>query len=257
MRPLWSYAGGKWRGAKHYGPPRADELIEPFAGSACYALYWEHPRVSLYDVSPDVCDVWEWVLGCSEDDVRRIPDGFERSEDWAELPDGPRQLVFWNVKYADARVFARLPDWYLLFCRTGERTGPLRKADAYADGRPRDNRSQRYWGKRMKARLIAAKPLMKDWTIQLMHYGCIPQRRAHWFVDPPYQGECGKRYPYHHIDYAHLGAWCRGLPGPVDVCERHGADWLPFEPLYVNHAAHSGKRVREVVWRKERGDLFG
>lgn len=257
MRPLWSYYGSKWRGAKHYGPPRHDLVTEPFAGSACYSLFHEHPRVRLYDRSDDVCHCWDFLTHCSEEDIRRIPDGFERSEDWAELPDGPRQLVFWNVKYADARVFKALPEWYLHFCRTGEKTGPMRKKDFYADGRPRDNRSQRYWGHRMKCRLISALPLIRGWTIERASYEDIPLETSHWFVDPPYQGQPGKRYPHNRLDHAHLAEWCRNLPGPVDVCERDGADWLPFEPLFENHASRSGKRVREVVWRKERGDLFG
>ena len=243
-------------GARHHGPPRRGLVIEPFAGSACYSLRWEAPKVRLYDLSEDVCAVWDWLINCSEADVRAVPSSFTDSDQWRELPDGPRQAVFWNVKYAVTTLDRNLPEWYLLFCRTGERTGPLRKNDRYADGRFRDNQSQRCWGDRMKARIVEAKPLIADWTVECMSYEGIPLDEAHWFVDPPYQGPPGRAYAHSEIDFPRLGEWCRNLPGAVDVCENEGADWLPFEPLYTTHAASRGKKSTEVVWRRGMDDLW-
>lgn len=75
MRPFFSYYGAKYTIAKYAGAPRRDFVIEPFAGSAAYATrYALNARASLYDVSPDVCDLWDWLINCSEADVRAVPD---------------------------------------------------------------------------------------------------------------------------------------------------------------------------------------
>jgi len=75
---------------------------------------------------------------------------------------------------------------------------------------------------------------------------------AHWHIDPPYNNNAGSRYPSPPLTYSSLGAWCRGLPGEVDVCENVGADWLPFEPLYevvTSRGRRSGAVSKEAVWR--------
>ena len=54
MKPMFSYFGSKYKLAKHYGAPRFDTVIEPFAGSAAYSLYWEPKNVILYDANPEI-----------------------------------------------------------------------------------------------------------------------------------------------------------------------------------------------------------
>jgi hypothetical protein len=51
-------------------------------------------------------------------------------------------------------------------------------------------------------------------------------------LGPPYV-EKGKYYRHRlsKEDYPRLAGWCLDLPGDVVVCEQHGANWLPFEPL--------------------------
>lgn len=73
-----------------------------------------------------------------------------------------------------------------------------------------------------------------------------------WFVDPPYQAECGGLYKHNLVDYEHLRKWCLKREGQCIVCEQSGADWLPFEP-FVTIKATPGKRgksySKEVIWQ--------
>ena len=244
MRPFFSYFGSKWNGAERYGGPRRGRVIEAFAGSAAYCVRWDVPLANLYDLSEDVCAAWDWLINCSADDVRRLPDAIRSDEEFLQLPDGPRQVVAWNVGYGQATMPGRLKTWYLHFTNTGERTSCLSSCP-----------SRLIWDQRVKARIVRQKPLIKDWTIDQLCYSKIPNIDAHWHVDPPYQGKPGRSYKHSEIDYDHLAQWCRERKGTIDVCENEGADWLPFVPLYQFKSCNGLNMSREVVWRNEPVDL--
>lgn len=233
MRPFFSYYGAKYTGAKHYGRPRSALVIEPFAGSACYSSYWNVEHVRLYDVSDAICQLWDWLIHSSLRDVTTLPDQFETFEQVQSLPAGARTLVqFWVAK-GRAEPSGRLSPWYFQY---------------------RNAHDCRVWGPAVKRRLIEQKPLITKWTIERLSYEQIPLVEAHWHVDPPYANEAGSRYPHSAIDFAHLGHWCRSLPGHVDVCENVGSNWLPFEPLYEvvsTRGRRSGAYSQEAVWRKK------
>ena len=242
MRPFFSYYGAKYTGAAHYGPPRSDLVVEPFAGSACYSTRWDVPVARLYDVSPDICALWDWLIHCSDTDVAAIPDAFDDFDQVERLPLGPRNLVgFWVAK-GRAEPSRQLSPWYFQY---------------------RNSRDCRVWGPQVKARIIRQKPGIERWSIDQASYSSVPLVEAHWHVDPPYSNRAGSRYPHSDIDFGRLADWCRNLPGEVDVCENVGANWLPFEPLYEvvsTRGRRSGNRSQEAVWRRERvrscSDLF-
>ena len=252
MRPFFSYFGSKWRGARRYGPPRRDLVIEPFAGSAAYSVYWNAPRVRLYDLSEDVVAAWDWLINCSESDVRAIADEFRSTEEWLALPDGPRQVVDWNINYAQGRSAKSLAKWYLRYTQSRELTGAISGVSVTSSGEIRE----RVWNARLKERIIVQKPLIAEWTVERRDYRDIPIDEAHYFVDPPYQGAPGRRYLHNEIDYPDLAEWVRSLPGSVDVCENDGADWLSFSPLYALRSADAERESCEVVWRNEPVDLL-
>jgi site-specific DNA-adenine methylase len=54
MQPFFLYYGGKWRLADRLGPPQRDHVIEPFAGSAGYSVFWEPKKVTLIERDPVV-----------------------------------------------------------------------------------------------------------------------------------------------------------------------------------------------------------
>lgn len=232
MRPFFSYYGAKYTVAKYAGPPRRDLVIEPFAGSAAYATRYGQGRcVALYDASPEVCDLWDWLINSSEADVRAIPDAFETFDEIEHLPRGPNLLVRFWVSKGRAEPSGVLSPWYFRY---------------------RNDRDCKVWGGPVKRRIIEQKPFIKKWTVDCLCYRAIPLREAHWHVDPPYNNEAGSRYPFASIDYAHLARWCSTLPGAVDVFENEGATWLPFRPL-CNIETTRGKRTgvisREVIAR--------
>ncbi len=234
MRPFFSYYGGKYTGAKYYGPPRRETVVEPFAGSACYATRWNARRVKLYDVSPDICAIWDWLIHCSVADVEALPDVFSDFDEVAALAVGPRRLVQFWVSKGRAEPSGRLSPWYFQY---------------------RNATDCRVWGPAVKRRIVSQKSMIAGWTIEQASYRQIPLgAEAHWHVDPPYNNDAGSRYPYHDIDFIHLAEWCRSLPGAVDVCENVGATWLPFKPLYEvvsTRGRRSGAYSQEAVWRNE------
>ena len=245
MDPLFRYYGSKFLAARHYGPPRRSRVTEPFAGSACYSVWWEVERVRLYDKSPNICMAWDWLTSCSERDLLAVPAPIRSQEEYEALPDGPRQVVGWNMKYASARVPAKIPDWYFAYVNDGIRIGALK-----------GNTTWGMWDEARRDRIRRQLPKLANWTIEQLDYRDVPLDEAHWHVDPPYQGKPGRAYEFSAIDYADLAEWVRSLPGAVDVCENAGADWLPFRSLRNTPSARSEKPSREVVWRNDRANLL-
>ena len=231
MRPFFSYYGAKYTVAKYAGAPRRDLVIEPFAGSAAYATRYAPARAALYDISPAVCEIWDWLIHCSEADVRAIPDTFDAFDEIERLPRAAALLVRFWVSKGRAEPSAVLSPWYRKY---------------------RDSHDCKVWGPAVKARIISQKPAIALWTVDNLPYWKVPMREAHWHVDPPYNNEAGSRYPFSAIDYANLGAWCANLPGTVDVFENEGADWMAFEPLCKTETTRgkkSGVISSEVIAR--------
>lgn len=233
MRPFFSYYGAKYTASAHLGPPRRDLVIEPFAGSACYSTRWNVRRARLYDVSPDICALWDFLIHASDRDIRSIPDSFDDIDDVMELPLGPQLLVRFWVSKGRAEPTGALSPWYFKW---------------------RNSRDCRVWGPSVKARILSQKARISEWTIEQACYRDIPIESAHWHVDPPYNNFAGSRYPHSDLDFDDLAKWCRSLPGSVDVCENSGARWLPFEDLckvVTSRGRKSGAISRESVWRSD------
>jgi site-specific DNA-adenine methylase len=57
MRPFFPYYGSKWNIARYYPAPATGVVVEPFAGAAGYATFYDCPRVDLYDADPIVAGV--------------------------------------------------------------------------------------------------------------------------------------------------------------------------------------------------------
>ena len=229
MLRFFRYYGSKLRTARHYKPPALDVVVEPFAGSAGYSVYWNCPKVKLYEKTDFICELWDYLINCSEQDIRDLPDYIEDIDEVKALPSGPRSLVFRWLFMGNARK--EVYDLNLTF--------------------QKKDKNGLWWSPPIKERLIKQKPLIKDWTIDNCSYEQIPDIRAHWHIDPPYNNKSGIEYKHTNkeIDYSHLADWCKSRQGCVEVCEQSGADWLPFKLLLTNKNQRN-KHYQEVVWRK-------
>jgi site-specific DNA-adenine methylase len=234
MRPFFSYYGAKYTVAKYAGPPRRDLVIEPFAGSAAYSTRYAVRKTKLYDLSEDICELWNWLIKCSEFDVRCIPDVFNSFDEIEKLPYGAGLLVRFWVSKGRAVASGTLSPWYFKYRNSGD---------------------CKVWGPAVKERIVRQKPYISEWTCENLSYEKINLQNAHWHVDPPYNNSAGKCYPFSSVNYEHLANWCQHLPGAVDVFENEGANWLPFKPLckvVSSRGRRSGAVSREAMARLDR-----
>lgn len=235
LLPFFSYYGGKFRAAPRYDAPIWDRIVEPFAGSAGYALRYPDRQVALYDLDENVARTWDYLIHATELEISKPPDiGRSESVDDLNVCDEARLLIGWWLNKGSAQP-KRRPSTFML---------------RYPEGGP-------YWGPRVRSRIVAQLEAIRHWTIRQAYYTDVDTRAtATWFVDPPY-AEAGTYYRYgaDNIDFAHLASWCHSLPGQVIVCEADDADWLPFRPLTAidgTEGRQKKSRARiEVVWTSD------
>lgn len=212
---MWSYYGRKSKVIDKYPEPKCDTIIEPFAGTACYALHNDNWRrnVILRDIDPVVIRLWKWLQQTTPELIMCLPDVETKAPIPEHLPTEARWLTgFWSNK------------------------GTERPCNVAG------------WSNWVFARKHIAADLHKirHWDIALADYTSLPNIKTTWFIDPPYQ-HGGNRYRCNTItDYDVLAAWCKSRLGQVIVCENTKADWLSFEPL----TALKGQKHKtmEAMW---------
>jgi hypothetical protein len=220
-----------------YPHPRFDTVIEPFAGGAGYALRHWRKRVILIERSPDVCGAWRMILERGPDAIRSLP-LFDLDTDVRTLgldEDEQRLIGFW-LNSGTARPCNQFCSW------AKQRERSIKGSSA-----------SMFWSTRTRERLARMSELLiTRWSIIEGDYDAAPDEEATWFVDPPYQGDLGDHYwGKNELDYPRLAEWCRSRRGQVIVCERHGADWMPFERLGTVRATpgrHRRGTAREAMW---------
>lgn len=228
LRPFFTYYGGKYRAAPRYPLPMHERIVEPFAGAAGYAVRHHSHAVELHDVDPTIAGLWDYLIHVDADEIRRLPIEIEHVDLLDVVPEAKSLIGFWLNKGTTAP--RRSPGAWM---RSGIRPHSL-------------------WGETIRERVASQVDAIRHWTITNGSYADADMSTpATWFVDPPYESPSGAHYRHHSVDYAHLGAWCRSLPGQVIVCEQDGACWLPFEPFLVSKAmeGRNGKaRSAEAIW---------
>lgn len=232
MRPFFPFYGSKWNIARHYPAPAHDLVVEPFAGGAGYATFYNCPRVHLVDADPIISGVWSYLLAVTAEEILALPELPEvgDSVDNYELPQEAKWLIgFWLNR--------------------GSAT-PKKSRTAYS---ARTDRAQINWGSRAKERIAAQLPGIEGWSIQPGEYHAAPDLEATWFVDPPY-GDKGKFYRVQFADFVNLASFCRSRRGLMIACEGPGADWLPFQPL--GSFKSSKGRAHEMVHIRGNANLL-
>lgn len=229
--PFFCYYGGKWRIAgKFYPEPRHNVIVEPFAGSAGYALRYPDRSVILCERDPIVASVWRYLIRASASDISALPDlGRGQTVEDLQVSQEARWLIGFWLNKGVSRPRKRPSKWM----RSGIRPGS-------------------FWGPRVRLQIASQVKAIRHWRVYECSYEDCPEvGQATWFIDPPYEA-AGKHYAFgsEQIDYTALALWCRSRFGQVIVCENEGATWLPFSPLARTKTARS-KRSSEALWLSE------
>lgn len=221
---MWGYYGAKTNIIDLYPAPKHDKVIEPFCGSARYALRYFDKDVVLVDKYPVVIGIWKWLQKCSVGDIKGLPHFVKAGQSLDDFTfDDPaaKDLMGFLIGFGMERP---------------------RKTASAKRMIMRPNHVN-YSLNRIEKELWK----IKNWSIQLGSYSDIKNQTATWFIDPPYQfgGAC---YPMSSkkINFQELALWSKERQGEIIVCENHKATWLPFIPL-GEHKTRTGMQ-KEVIY---------
>lgn len=196
---MFSYYGSKSKIVDLYPSPKYGKIIEPFAGSARYALKYFDRDVLLVDKYEVIVKVWRYLQQATPADILRLPEpAYHESLDNYQLAEGERLLLGFLANRGNAT--------------------PCTLINNYSDI--------------AAAKKQIAKQLykIKHWKVIQGDYVDIPNQEATWFIDPPYQVG-GYKYYVNKVDYQALANWCRSREGHVIVCENTNANWMDFYPM--------------------------
>lgn len=221
LHPFFSFFGSKYRLTPHYPTPIYNKIIEPFAGSAGYSLYYPERNIHLYDIDQTIVNLWKWLINVKEKTILKLPD----------LSRGT------TVDNLNICLEAK---WLIGFWTTESQTYPSRYHLS-----PCRHGS---WNERKRKLIASQLKYIRHWKVDQSDYQSIRNRTATWFIDPPYTLS-GKRYKHSKIDFSNLAEWSLNRKGQIIVCEQSGAKWLSFRPLRTWRNA-SNNIYKEVIFIK-------
>lgn len=210
MKPFFPFFGSKYRIAKRYGAPRHPAVVEPFAGSATYSVYWEPKHVLLMDRDIFIVEAWRWLISASPAEVMALPIEFETTDD-LDLPAGAKYVIGFWLNKGGSHPNKKPGKWWAKYRHDGQ---------------------CRVWSESARARIAGQVDKIRHWQIEQADFRQSPEEVAHWFIDPPYI-VAGHKYRGPANDYAAIAEFCRSRQGFVQVCENEGADWLPFKRFHA------------------------
>jgi len=225
---MWSYYGAKTTIVHAYPKPMHDKIIEPFAGTARYALRWFEKDVLLVDKYEVIVKIWKWLQTCSEKDVLGLPRFMKSGQTLSDFSFDCEE--------------ARLLMGFLL--AKGSQSPREKVSDRVAIARPNSINHQ--------IKTIASQLFkIKHWEIRLGSFDEIENEKATWFVDPPYQFG-GQVYVQSNrkIDFKKLSEWSKSRQGQVIVCENSKADWMDFKQM-IQHKGSAKETQMEVIWSNQ------
>jgi site-specific DNA-adenine methylase len=227
---MFYYYGRKKQIAKNYPSPIFDTVIEPFAGSAAYALHGDNWKRNVILIEKDirVAEIWQWLIGkATPEEILSLPilKAGERSSEFLHIIHAATKMAF---KYKTIKVTPVL---------------------------------ERNW--EISKRVMAANVhKVKHWEIICGDYSMAPNIEATWFIDPPYKSDPGLGYAHgsDKLDYEELAGWVSQRKGQLMCCEGKSGDYLPFVPL-LKMPGVAGKISQEVMYYRYTGpvvqeDLF-
>lgn len=199
---MFSYFGSKSKLVKLYPKPIYDTIVEPFCGSARYALEYFDRNVIINDINPKIVSVWHYLKHASKGDILSLP----------VLKVGDH---IDNFNLTDAEK------WLIGFELCRGKFEPRKVVNLYSN-----------WSQAQK-RIADNVWKIKHWEIKNIPYQQLFDYMATWFIDSPYKLEDWNKhsYPFRDINYQELAQWCKDRQGQVIVCGGTYDDWLPFENL--------------------------
>jgi len=233
---MFYYYGSKKIMAKHYPSPIGDRIIEPFAGSASYAVYWlcrsDKYRAVLIEKDKRVVDLWNRLLSMTQSDI---------------------------MKLRCPRIGDKTSDYLIMVTATGNAINRCKSMTV-------TSRMPRIF-EIMKGKIAEMLPMVKG-RIEIVHgeYSQVDEvikPRDTIFVDPPYapndrtadgsiygggNGYCNGCNSS-DLDYEHLRekilSWSE-IAGVV-VCEYYNANWMDFRLLGNNNDSQK-RGFKEGIW---------
>jgi len=217
---MFSYYGSKSKVIDCYPKPKHGRIIEPFAGSARYALkYWEND-VTINDKYEVIYGIWKYLQACSVNDIMKMPS--------LKIGDRIEREKFDCIEQA----------WLMSFIIKSGTCWPELVVSKFGVSSI----------ERRKKFIAANLFKIQHWKITNLDYTDIRNETATWFIDPPYQFG-GHKYKYNKIDFDSLANWCIGRLGQSIVCENTKANWMDFKPIKkMNGAKHV---TTEAIWSNE------
>lgn len=222
---MWSYYGSKANIVHAYPKPVFDKIIEPFAGSARYALRHFEKDVLLVDKYEVIVKIWKWLQTCSEGDILGLPHKFKPFD-----------------KIDDFKFDCEEAKLLMGFLINAGVSTPMRTVSEMAGG-------WRNWSWYNTLKSISQNLFkIRHWEIRHGTFCEIENERATWFIDPPYQFG-GHKYKHSNkkIDFKSLSEWSKCRNGQVIVCENEKADWMDFVPIISRRGSANGVQ-KEVIW---------
>jgi site-specific DNA-adenine methylase len=237
-KKMFGYLGAKGSIVQHYPEPQYGKVIEPFCGSARYALRFWDREVWINDCNPIVFSIWCYLQTATRKQIQALPDRFKVGDRLSKI-----------------RTLTQVERNLLGFCVQIGATHPQDVVSKWAIDRDGIGT--------VKRRILKHIDHIRDWKITCLDYRQIRTKEpATWFIDAPYQ-YARKEYRFNKLDYAHLADWCRTRQGQVIVCEgtRDGGlapTWLPFRHLVTTKnriTSRAGTRVDvtydELIWTQD------
>lgn len=206
---MFSYYGSKSKIIQAYPKPKHNKIIEPFAGSARYALRYFENDITINDKYEVIARIWKFLQSCSPQDIKRLPEP-KRKEDIRQYQfdcEEAQMLMCFMIGGGLSRM-----QWIVSPQNFGAGVATQKK------------------------KIIAQLHKIKHWKITCVDYQELPNTSATWFIDAPYQYG-GHKYVVNKIDYSVLSDWCKSREGQLIVCENTKADWLPFMPIKKVHGS--------------------
>jgi site-specific DNA-adenine methylase len=224
---MWSYYGAKTNIVDSYPKPKFGKVIEPFAGSARYALKHFDNDVLLVDKYEVIVKIWQWLQKCSPADILGLPRKLNKGQtlnDFTFDCEEAKMLMGFLIKKGVERPAIKPTDWVTIQ-RPNFTNYSLQRI------------SKELWK-------------IKHWKVEHGDYRDIPNQNATWFIDPPYEFG-GHSYVMNNrkIDFLELAEWCKSRTGQVIVCENTKASWLPFKPVMKQKG--TAATTTEAIWSNE------